>query len=55
MAPGSKCPIHRTLSLNYAVVLRGALELILDSGEVRTLQQGDIVVSFSAAVYTSGV
>ncbi|OIW35058.1 hypothetical protein CONLIGDRAFT_676001 [Coniochaeta ligniaria NRRL 30616] len=44
LVPGSTGPMHRTLSLDYAVVLLGAVELILDSGEARTLQQGDIVI-----------
>ncbi|PWY96072.1 hypothetical protein BO94DRAFT_530768 [Aspergillus sclerotioniger CBS 115572] len=44
LAPGSTSPLHRTRSLDYAVVVEGSVELKLDSGEVRTLQRGDVVV-----------
>jgi quercetin dioxygenase-like cupin family protein len=44
LVPGSNGPMHRTLSLDYAVVLEGAVELILDSGEATTLQRGDIAI-----------
>ena len=42
--PGSSGPMHRTLSLDYSVLLEGELELILDSGEAKTLQRGDIAI-----------
>jgi hypothetical protein len=35
--------IHRTRSLDYVIVLEGAIDLLLDDGEVR-LQAGDVVV-----------
>ncbi|OOF97630.1 hypothetical protein ASPCADRAFT_45960 [Aspergillus carbonarius ITEM 5010] len=44
LAPGSISPLHRTLSLDYAVVIEGTVELKLDSEEVRTLQRGDIAI-----------
>lgn len=44
MAPGITSAMHRTISLDYGVVLEGEVELILDSGEVRTLRRGDIAI-----------
>ncbi|KAK5064920.1 hypothetical protein LTR84_000754 [Exophiala bonariae] len=37
-------PMHRTVSLDYGVVLEGEIELILDSGESRILKRGDVAV-----------
>ena len=36
--------MHRTVSIDQIVVLDGTLELILDSGEKRMLNRGDMVV-----------
>ncbi|PWY90703.1 hypothetical protein BO70DRAFT_367957 [Aspergillus heteromorphus CBS 117.55] len=36
--------MHRTLSLDYGVVIEGEVELLLDSGERRRLGRGDVVV-----------
>lgn len=44
MPPGLVSPMHRTLSLDYGVVLDGEVELILDSGETRLMKKGDICV-----------
>ncbi|KAJ5810374.1 uncharacterized protein N7503_002592 [Penicillium pulvis] len=44
LAPASISPLHRTLSLDYAVVIEGTVELELDSDEVKTLQRGDIAI-----------
>jgi len=44
IAPGQTSPMHRTVSLDYGVVLEGTIELILDSGEVRTMKRGDVAV-----------
>ncbi|KAL4864249.1 hypothetical protein BDV12DRAFT_205838 [Aspergillus spectabilis] len=44
MNPGSISPMHRTVSLDYGVVLEGEVELVLDSGEKRLLKRGDIAV-----------
>jgi quercetin dioxygenase-like cupin family protein len=44
MAPGATAPLHRTVSLDYGVVLEGEVELELDSGEKRRLPRGDIFV-----------
>jgi quercetin dioxygenase-like cupin family protein len=44
MGPGFISPMHRTHSIDYAVVLSGEVELELDNGEVVRLQAGDVVV-----------
>jgi quercetin dioxygenase-like cupin family protein len=44
MPPGATSPMHRTVSLDYGVVLEGNVELILDSGETRAMARGDICV-----------
>lgn len=44
MLPGALSPMHRTVSLDYGVVLEGQVELILDSGETRLLNKGDIAI-----------
>ena len=43
-APGSTTAMHRTMSLDYGIVLEGSVELVLDSGETRLLEAGDIAV-----------
>lgn len=42
--PGGEPFMHRTQSLDYGIVLQGEIEMILDSGEKRTLKAGDIAV-----------
>ena len=44
MMPGVTSPMHRTVSLDYGVVLEGEVELVLDSGEVRLMRHGDVAV-----------
>ncbi|KAJ5927765.1 hypothetical protein N7466_006721 [Penicillium verhagenii] len=44
MQPGATSPMHRTVSLDYGVVLEGEVELVLDSGETRLLKRGDVAV-----------
>jgi quercetin dioxygenase-like cupin family protein len=44
IGPGVTSAMHRTVSLDYGVVLEGEVELILDSGETRRMQKGDIAV-----------
>jgi quercetin dioxygenase-like cupin family protein len=44
MPPGATSPMHRTVSLDYGVVLEGEVELVLDSGETRVMKRGDICV-----------
>ncbi|KAK6429095.1 hypothetical protein LTR95_014757 [Oleoguttula sp. CCFEE 5521] len=43
-APGFESMMHRTTSLDYGIVLEGAIELILDSGEKQILHRGDSCV-----------
>ena len=42
--PGHRSPMHRTVSLDYGIVLQGKLVLELDGGEVVNLDAGDVVV-----------
>jgi quercetin dioxygenase-like cupin family protein len=42
--PGSLSPMHRTVSLDYGVVLEGEIALELDSGETRIMRRGDISI-----------
>jgi quercetin dioxygenase-like cupin family protein len=42
--PNFSSPMHRSLSMDYAVVLTGEIVLRLDSGEEKTLQAGECVV-----------
>ncbi|KAJ5918358.1 hypothetical protein N7454_010733 [Penicillium verhagenii] len=44
IGPNVACPMHRTISLDYGVVLEGEIELILDSGETRLMKRGDISI-----------
>jgi quercetin dioxygenase-like cupin family protein len=44
MAPGIISPMHRTVSIDYGVVLEGEVTLELDSGESRVMRRGDISV-----------
>ncbi|OIW32832.1 hypothetical protein CONLIGDRAFT_153848 [Coniochaeta ligniaria NRRL 30616] len=43
-APGYTTKNHRTLSVDYGIVIEGTVELVLDSGQVRTVPRGGIVV-----------
>lgn len=42
--PGVESPLHRTLSLDYGIVIEGEMEITLDSGESRILKPGDIAI-----------
>jgi quercetin dioxygenase-like cupin family protein len=44
LAPGSRSPLHRTQSLDYAICLEGECDLELDGGEVVTVGPGDVIV-----------
>lgn len=44
IAPEHTSPMHRTISLDYGVVIEGEVELILDSGVTQLLGRGDITV-----------
>lgn len=36
--------MHRTLSLDYGVVLKGTIQCVLDNGVEKTINEGDVVV-----------
>jgi hypothetical protein len=42
--PAAESPMHRTISLEYGVVLEGEIGLILDSSENRVMKRGDVAV-----------
>jgi len=42
--PGAVSPMHRTLTVDYGVVVAGEIELTLESGEKRHLRTGDTLV-----------
>ena len=44
VGPGHLSPMHRTVSLDYGVVIEGEVELVLDSGETRLLKRGDVAI-----------
>jgi naringenin degradation protein FdeH len=44
MAPGSRSPMHRTETIDYGIVLAGAVTLVLDDGSETALGPGDVVV-----------
>ena len=45
MIPGDHTPVmHRTETLDYAIIISGEMELHLDGGEVEILKSGDIVI-----------
>ncbi|KAJ7706741.1 hypothetical protein B0H17DRAFT_1034374 [Mycena rosella] len=46
--PGGSAPMHRTLSVDYAVVLSGEIVFSLDGGEEKTLKTGDFLVQRGA-------
>ncbi|KAJ6551409.1 hypothetical protein B0H19DRAFT_1157526 [Mycena capillaripes] len=45
---GGSAPMHRTLSIDYAVVLSGEIVLILDGGEEKTVKTGEFMVQRGA-------
>ncbi|KAB5540296.1 putative acyl esterase [Coniochaeta sp. 2T2.1] len=42
--PGYTSPMHRTVSIDFGVVIEGEVELVLDSSETRLLKPGDVAV-----------
>ncbi|KAG6353444.1 hypothetical protein INS49_005625 [Diaporthe citri] len=42
--PSYSAPMHRTLSLDYAVVLSGEIVCVLDGGEEKTISRGEFIV-----------
>ncbi|OHE90786.1 cupin domain-containing protein [Colletotrichum orchidophilum] len=43
-APGYRCGMHRTQSLDYGIVLEGEIDMVLDSGDVESMKRGDVAV-----------
>jgi hypothetical protein len=43
-APGYRCGMHRTQSLDYGIVLEGSIDMVLDSGEQQKMKRGDVAV-----------
>lgn len=48
-APGGVSPMHRVNSLDYAVVIEGVFKMVLDSGEERIMQRGDVAIQRSTS------
>ncbi|KAJ7268164.1 hypothetical protein B0H12DRAFT_1010178 [Mycena haematopus] len=46
--PGGSAPMHRTQSVDYAVVLSGEIVFALDNGEEKTVRAGEFVVQRGA-------
>ena len=44
MLPLTTAPMHRTSSLDYGIVVSGAIELLLDDGSATLVEQGGIIV-----------
>lgn len=49
LRPGKVTPMHRTVSIDYGVVLEGEVDLILDSGQSRILRRGDVSIQRGTA------
>ena len=48
IAPNFSVPMHRTLSLDYAIVLSGEITLRLDGGEEKTAKAGEFIIQAGA-------
>ena len=44
LEPGAQSPMHRTVTMDWAVILEGEVDLVLDGGETRRLRARDSVV-----------
>ncbi|KAF5008277.1 hypothetical protein FDECE_5441 [Fusarium decemcellulare] len=42
--PPGNSAMHRTVSMDYGIVLEGELKLVLDSGECREMKRGDVAI-----------
>ncbi|KAF5589172.1 cupin domain-containing protein [Fusarium pseudoanthophilum] len=47
--PGVESPFHRSLTIDYGIVIEGVFGLTLDSGEMRIMRQGDVCVQRATA------
>ncbi|KAK9794406.1 hypothetical protein AB5N19_00219 [Seiridium cardinale] len=48
-APNELSPMHRSVSVDYGVVLEGTFELILESGQKRIMHRGDVSIQRATA------
>ncbi len=44
MLPSANSPFHRTSSIDYGIILKGNIELILENGEKTIAGPGDIII-----------
>lgn len=44
MLPGKSSPMHRSFSIDYGIVISGAIELELEGGVTVTASAGDVIV-----------
>lgn len=44
LPPGSSSPMHRSLTVDYGILLEGECDLTLDGGETKRLKRGDVVI-----------
>jgi quercetin dioxygenase-like cupin family protein len=44
LEPGHRSPMHRTVSIDYAIVLEGTVGLELDSGDTTHVSAGEVIV-----------
>ncbi|MGE0259901.1 MAG: cupin domain-containing protein [Alphaproteobacteria bacterium] len=44
LQPGNTPRVHRTDSLDYAVIMKGEIDMELETGEITHLKAGDVVV-----------
>ncbi|KAJ5774887.1 Cupin 2 conserved barrel [Penicillium paradoxum] len=49
LRPGKSTPMHRTVSIDYGVVIEGEVDLLLDSGASRQMHRGDVSVQRGTA------
>jgi quercetin dioxygenase-like cupin family protein len=44
MLPGTSSPMHRTSSVDYGIIMSGKIELELENGAFKTINEGEIIV-----------
>jgi quercetin dioxygenase-like cupin family protein len=49
LRPGKATPMHRTVSIDYGVLIDGEVDLVLDSGASRRMHRGDVCVQRGTA------
>jgi quercetin dioxygenase-like cupin family protein len=49
LRPGRATPMHRTVSVDYGVIIEGEVDLVLDSGASRSMHRGDVSVQRGTA------